>query len=302
MDAAWCLQSDGMTNSRLQAIDMGGSERAWAYALARPERAQIWLGILMCALEAGGYIAWPLFLSRVIVELVTYNRADVIQEWSLAFIGLGVGLFAVIALKMYFLGYAGDSFTRRLRLQSFRQLLSREVGWYDMPGNSKGRLTVRQLRHYLDQPSRVFKLTAPPACHALLGAHTYRVMLAIRWRLHLQARLAHDASKIRGLLADAVGALTQLYCMLLIAVGVSMYFCWEIGVVLIGTFPVIGIAAGVQMKMMSGFSEFEDYEVCRCGHGLQTSTSFLNTVHTSPFPASQHHNLATPQHRNTATP
>ena len=80
----------------LEAIDMGGSERAWAYALARPERTMIWLGILMCALEAGCYIAWPLFLSRVIVELVTSNRAEVIQQWSLAFVALGVGLFVVM--------------------------------------------------------------------------------------------------------------------------------------------------------------------------------------------------------------
>lgn len=128
------------------------------------------------------------------------------------------------------LGDVGDTFTRRLRYLSFRQLLDREVGWFDAPGNSKGRLT---------------------------------------------ARLAHDASKIRGLLGDSIGTITQLVFMLVIAVAAAMYFCWEVGAVLICTFPIIGIAAGIQMKMMSGFSEFEDYEAS----GLY-ATHAIENIHT----------------------
>jgi len=150
------------------------------------------LGALFCLIEGGGYIAWPIMLSRVTVELMSYNDTDKIRMWSIYFVILGVTLWIAMVAKFTLLGNVGEELTVRLRTLSFRNLLGKEVSWFDHPANAKGRLT---------------------------------------------SQLAHDAAKIRGLVADTLGAVLQIASMLLFAIVIALYFCWEIGLLCIGVFP-----------------------------------------------------------------
>lgn len=106
-----------------------------------------WLYLI---LGSGGALAasvvWPL-LSIALVEMIETLVSDVndtsrVRKWSLAFVVLGVIALIGNAFQHAFLGVSGERLTRRLRSMVFRQLLSQEIGFFDLEGNSLGALTT----------------------------------------------------------------------------------------------------------------------------------------------------------------
>eukprot|EP00040_Diaphanoeca_grandis_P031275 m.186775 g.186775 ORF g.186775 m.186775 type:complete len:1305 (-) comp32280_c0_seq1:186-4100(-) len=199
----------------LEKLPIAGRELRWAARFSKGLRCQTLVGSLFCLVEGGGYVAWPIMLSRVTVELMGPNDTDKIRLWSIYFIILGISLWVAMVLKFTLLGNVGEELTLRLRTLSFRNLLHKEVSWFDHPANAKGRLT---------------------------------------------SQLAHDAAKIRGLVGDTFGAVLQIVSMLVIGITLAIYFCWEIGLLVIACFPIIAAATSIQQAMFLGFSEFSGYE------------------------------------------
>lgn len=48
---------------------------------------------------------------------------------------------------------------------------------------------------------------------------------------------------------------------LLGGLGIALYFCWQLALVVMACIPIIAVAGALQMKLMSGFSHNKAYEV-----------------------------------------
>eukprot|EP00039_Didymoeca_costata_P027989 m.19650 g.19650 ORF g.19650 m.19650 type:complete len:1278 (-) comp6640_c0_seq1:73-3906(-) len=123
--------------------DESKSLSAWVKKVTKPERGMIYLGSLGAFIEGLSMPVYGLMIGLIIGELVIDNDREMIRNWCLAFIGLGVIIGLGYVLKGVFLIKAGHRVTKRLRSQSFHKILSNEAVWFDDPAHAKSTLCAR---------------------------------------------------------------------------------------------------------------------------------------------------------------
>ena len=78
----------------------------------------------------------------------------------------------------------------------------------------------------------------------------------------LTTRLAKETSLVQGATGIRVKAALEAVVGLSIGLGIALVFGWQLALLLLAAFPLIGIAGGMQAKFAQGFSvkESEDAE------------------------------------------
>ena len=56
------------------------------------------------------------------------------------------------------------------------------------------------------------------------------------------------------------GAALSLLGNLFAGLGLALYFCWRLALVVLGCFPIVAMGGALQMKLMSGFGGSKQYE------------------------------------------
>ena len=92
----------------------------------------------------------------------------------------------------------------------------------------------------------------------------------------LGSRLANDANDVKGVLSSRLGLLLQLLTTLFGGIGIALFFCWRVALVVLGTTPVVAAAGALQLKVMTGFSQTKAYE--KSSHYASTAIDNIRTV------------------------
>lgn len=115
-----------------------------ACRLNAPEIPFMILGVAGAAVAGAAFPVMAIAFSNAIFEIaLTGNRVAEIRMWSLVFLGIGGAAFLGNFFQLGMLGISGERLSRRLRQQSFRQLLKQDMGFFDEKENSLGALTTR---------------------------------------------------------------------------------------------------------------------------------------------------------------
>jgi ABC-type multidrug transport system fused ATPase/permease subunit len=69
----------------------------------------------------------------------------------------------------------------------------------------------------------------------------------------LTARLATEASFVKGITGDAFGAIAVALSTILVGIAIAFWGCWRLALVVLVYLPAMSFAGAVQMKSMSGF-------------------------------------------------
>ncbi|XP_014681412.1 PREDICTED: multidrug resistance protein 1-like [Priapulus caudatus] len=103
-----------------------------------------------CCSSAVVGVAMPLFAVFYSEIFKVYGIKDDDDEllkearfWSLMFLVLGVAQGSCYFFSSVFFGTSGEQLTMRLRMQSFTNVLRQDMGWFDDPKHSTGKLTTR---------------------------------------------------------------------------------------------------------------------------------------------------------------
>lgn len=70
----------------------------------------------------------------------------------------------------------------------------------------------------------------------------------------LTSRLAHEASKVKGISGDRLGNMLTMVSTMVTAIIVAFIYCWRLAFVVLATVPLFAVGGMLQMKMMSGFA------------------------------------------------
>jgi ATP-binding cassette, subfamily B (MDR/TAP), member 1 len=92
----------------------------------------------------------------------------------------------------------------------------------------------------------------------------------------LGSRLANDASDVKGVLSGRLGLTIQLLSTMFGGLGVALYFCWRVALVVLSTFPIVAIGGALQLKVMTGFSQSKAYE--KSSHYAAQAVDNIRTV------------------------
>ncbi|KAJ3006380.1 Multidrug resistance protein 1 [Thoreauomyces humboldtii] len=110
----------------------------------QPEVVFLTLGVL-CALGTGAVMpVFSLVFASILGVFGLPDHAEMQRQanwWALGFLGLAVGAFAFQFLQVALLRYAGDKLTTRLRIASFKSIVSQDIGFFDEEKNNTGSLT-----------------------------------------------------------------------------------------------------------------------------------------------------------------
>ncbi|KAF4648600.1 (ABC) transporter, partial [Perkinsus olseni] len=74
---------------------------------------------------------------------------DAVEETSLKYVGLAVGVLVSCTLMHYFFSHIGEYFTYHVRKLSFAKLLEQDIGYFDDPAHAPGKLTASLSTHAL---------------------------------------------------------------------------------------------------------------------------------------------------------
>jgi ATP-binding cassette, subfamily B (MDR/TAP), member 1 len=69
----------------------------------------------------------------------------------------------------------------------------------------------------------------------------------------LTTRLATEASAIKGITGDTLGATALTLSTILVGIAVAFWGCWRLALVVLACLPAIALGGAMQMKSMSGF-------------------------------------------------
>jgi ABC-type multidrug transport system fused ATPase/permease subunit len=64
----------------------------------------------------------------------------------------------------------------------------------------------------------------------------------------LTAKLADDATQVKGLFGQLLGSLVQSLVTVCVGIGISMYYSWQLSLIILATIPILAVAGHYQMK------------------------------------------------------
>ncbi|XP_075238991.1 ATP-dependent translocase ABCB1-like [Convolutriloba macropyga] len=94
----------------------------------------------------------------------------------------------------------------------------------------------------------------------------------------LTTRLAKETSLVQGATGIRVKAALEAVVGLSIGLGIALVFGWQLALLLLAAFPLIGIAGGMQAKFAQGFSVKESEDAEQGGKVVTESISNIRTV------------------------
>ncbi|GAA57022.1 multidrug resistance protein 2 [Clonorchis sinensis] len=115
--------------------------------LNRPELWQTITGCLFCMTAGAVQPAFAIVYSEIFgIFLRNEDTNDVLRRvntmaWKMTLIGV-VRFIAMLA-QGYFLGVAGESLVKRVRVNTFEAMMNQEMAWFDRPENQVGILTTK---------------------------------------------------------------------------------------------------------------------------------------------------------------
>lgn len=116
------------------------------FAYQKPESKVF---VLACCAAAVNGVIMPLFsvvFSNMIGVFYGFHDASMQKQaitYLCMFMGIGVGSFLSYLAQFWGMTYVGERLTRRLRSEAYDALIRQDVGYFDMPENSTGRLISR---------------------------------------------------------------------------------------------------------------------------------------------------------------
>lgn len=118
--------------------------RRLAY-LNRPEIPVLMLGSFAAIVNGVIFPLYAILLSNAIKAF--YEPPHKLKKdsnfWSFMFLVFGGISLIALPARSYLFGIAGSKLIRRIRLMTFQKVVSMEVEWFDMPGNSSGAIGAR---------------------------------------------------------------------------------------------------------------------------------------------------------------
>lgn len=135
-------------------FSLGGEKMAEKYKISfyslmklnAPEWKLILVGCIAACLHGATFPVWAILFGEFYGVFSSLDNDFVQQQsdlYSYYFIAVGVVSGLGIFLQTYLFTLAGVKMTARLRQQSFKSMLSQEIGWFDLKTNSVGALCSR---------------------------------------------------------------------------------------------------------------------------------------------------------------
>lgn len=113
---------------------------------ARPEWLMILGGIISCIIGGSVFPVFSIFFSNILEVFAEPDPEEKRRRghnWALMFLLLGVIQAACMLLHSIFFGTSAERLTKRLRSKLFQKIFSMEIGWFDEPSHTTGKLCTR---------------------------------------------------------------------------------------------------------------------------------------------------------------
>uniref|UniRef100_A0A0K0FAK5 ABC-type xenobiotic transporter n=1 Tax=Strongyloides venezuelensis TaxID=75913 RepID=A0A0K0FAK5_STRVS len=133
-------------HEELKAEGAGKSNLTEIIKFAKPEWKYLLIGLFFSAIQG---VIMPIF-SQVYPQIIKIfsltDREEMRREghfWALMFLPLGIFQGIVVCIVAIFFGLSSEKLTARLRSLLFKNILEREIAFFDDERHSTGRLTTR---------------------------------------------------------------------------------------------------------------------------------------------------------------
>lgn len=186
--------------------------------LNSPEWLYLILGSLSAAIVGASFPVFAVLFGGIYGLLSSQDDEEIRKStnyYSILFIILGIVTGMATFFQSFALNKAGARLTKRLRLLSFKAMLTQEIGWYDEPKNSVGELS---------------------------------------------ARLSGDCAQVQGALGTRIGYIFQAVSIIIIGVGVALYYSWKLTLVSIVALPITLAIVFIESKFMTK-TEIKEREI-----------------------------------------
>jgi ABC-type multidrug transport system fused ATPase/permease subunit len=126
----------------------GGEEQNLLQILkyARSEWGMIFAGILSCIIGGAVFPLFSIFFSNILEVFAEPDPEEKRRRghnWALMFLVLGGIQASCMLLHSIFFGTSAERLTMRLRSKLFRKIFSMEIGFFDAPTHTTGKLCTR---------------------------------------------------------------------------------------------------------------------------------------------------------------
>uniref|UniRef100_A0A914DYJ7 Uncharacterized protein n=1 Tax=Acrobeloides nanus TaxID=290746 RepID=A0A914DYJ7_9BILA len=113
---------------------------------ARPEWIYIFLAVVVSIIQGGVFPAFSLFFSTIMEVFAGSDPHEMRRKghfWALMFLVLGIVEAATLFLQAFLFGLAAERLTMRLRAKLFYHILRMDIGYFDDPRHSSGKICTR---------------------------------------------------------------------------------------------------------------------------------------------------------------
>ncbi|KAK2720054.1 hypothetical protein QYM36_004083, partial [Artemia franciscana] len=224
----------------------------------RPEWPYMIVGVISACVVGGSNIAIAILFGEVLGSLSLTNIEVARQKtitYSLLF--LLVGIFGGIAsfFQAFMFALAGERLTSRVRGWAFSAMLRQEIGWYDREENSAGALCAR--------------LSGDAAS---IQGPVDENDVNTRSSSNLQIPNSPTATGSR------LGTISQVAVTLTMALILSVYFDYRLGLVTACFVPILLVAMFLQAKIIMGQSAVERKAVGKSAKIAMEGISNIRTI------------------------
>ena len=98
------------------------------------EKVMVGMAVFGAICQGAALPAFSLIFGNVI-DIIGKDQGDVmaqIQTQVLAMVGVSAGLFVIVSTWHFNLSYVSGNIAKRVRFDYMRNLLRKDIGWYDM--------------------------------------------------------------------------------------------------------------------------------------------------------------------------
>ncbi|CEF61347.1 LP14331p [Strongyloides ratti] len=130
----------------LEAEGAGKSDLIEILKFAKPEWKFLFIGLLLSAIQG---VIMPIFsqvFSQIMKVFSLTDREEMRKEghiYAMMFLALGIFQGVTLSVSAFFFGLSSENLTARLRSLLFKNIIGREIGYFDDDIHSTGRLTTR---------------------------------------------------------------------------------------------------------------------------------------------------------------
>ncbi len=108
----------------------------------------------------------------------------------------------------------------------------------------------------------------------------------------LAAKLATEASAVKGVATENVGMMTQIFIMMTAGIVLAFYYGWQLALVTIGMGPVIGYSTKLQMDFLKNTSSDSKLALEKSSQVASESLAGIRTISAFANETQVHHRYA----------